>query len=308
MFAFNAQGDTFTLTKLFALSTLINLLCDPLLIFGWGSVPAMGISGAAISTLFSQAVFIVIALWVLSRESRTIQFHWSNINIKLESVKRVLSIGVPAAMTQLVNPLGMAAVTYITSMAFLEPGAVAFSLGFRIEFFAYLPAIGFGFGAMAMMGQSIGAENIVRARTVLSIALRYAVCIATIFGLLAAIFAHHIIAFFTKDPAVTVYALSYFRIVALSYGFLAAMMVEASAFQAVGKSWPGFWIALVRLTIITIPVSYIGAIVMGYDITIVWTAIVIGNIVASLVGYVWITKTLSSFDFTKVEEATHANL
>jgi Na+-driven multidrug efflux pump len=64
MFAFNAQGDTFTLTKLFALSTLVNLVLDPILIFGWYGFPMMGIGGAAVATLISQAVFIVIATQV----------------------------------------------------------------------------------------------------------------------------------------------------------------------------------------------------------------------------------------------------
>src|SRR3989344_5656783 len=66
MFSFNAQGDTFTLTKLFAVSTLVNTILDPVMIFGWVGFPAMGIAGAAIATLISQALFIVIALRSLS--------------------------------------------------------------------------------------------------------------------------------------------------------------------------------------------------------------------------------------------------
>ncbi len=307
MFGFNAQGDTLTLTKLFAFSTAINLFCDPLLIFGWKWIPAMGISGAAYSTLISQFCFIIVALKVLSSPKRDISFHCKNLSFQWESVKRVLRIGIPAAMTQLNNPVGTAALTYISSAVFLEAGAVAFSLGFRIEFFAYLPAVGFGIGAMAMMGQNIGAENMERTKEVLRVALRFAMSIALVLGLIAMIFSSQIIGFFTDDPTVTEYASSYFHIVALSYAFLAAMMVEASAFQAVGKSWPGFWISFLRFIVITIPVSLLLTVVLGHSISGIWYALVAGNIVSSIVGYFWIQKTLAKFDFTQVEEATHAH-
>lgn len=307
MFAFNAQGDTFTLTKLFAVSTAVNMISDPILIFGWFGAPALGIAGAAYSTLISQFVFICIALYSLSRPTRHIAFHWRNLSFRWDSVKRVMSIGIPAALTQVVNPIGTALLTLICATAFLEAGTVAFSLGFRIEFFAYLPAIGFGFGAMAMMGQNIGAGRLDRAKQILRTALLYAISIALVLGVLAAIFAKHIIAVFTTDPQVTAYALTYFRIVALSYGFLAAMMVEANAFQAVGKSWPGFWISLLRFIGISMPLAYVFAVVWQYSIEAVWLAIVVGNICAAIIGWLWIRHTLETFNFSHVEEATHAS-
>lgn len=288
MFAFNAQGDTTTLTKLFALSTGINLILDPLLIFGYGPIPAMGISGAAIATLISQFVFMVVAIYSLSRPSRQIRFRFSNLNVKMDSVKRVLRIGLPAALTQVIFPIGLGVVTYITSLTFEEPGAIAFSLGFRIEFFAYLPAAGFGFGAMAMMGQNMGAHNLERTREAFKKAVTYAFLGAAGLGVLAAIFAGPLIRVFTDDPVVTEYTFSYMYTVALSYGFLAAMMVEANGFQAIDKSWPGFWIFLLRVGVITVPLGYVLTKVMGYNIYGIWGAVIAGNVVAAVVGFVWI--------------------
>lgn len=305
MFAFNAQGDTFTLTKLFAISTLVNLVMDPVLIFGWGPLPAMGIAGAAVSTLISQAVFIVIAIRALRSPSREIRFYFKNVSARWESVKKVLAIGIPAALTQVINPLGMAALTYISALAFAEPGAIAFSLGMRVEFFAYLPAIGYGFAAMAMMGQSIGAEDLSRAKKILRFALRYAAGIALLMGLLVALFAEPLITVFTTDPIVVEYTALYMRTVALSYCFLALTMVEANAFQAIGKSWPGLWIALIRYGVVAIPLSYYFTVVLNASIVYFWASIVSGNIIAAAIGYVWIWAKLRHFDFTEVEETVH---
>lgn len=78
------------------------------------------------------------------------------------------------------------------------------------------------------------------------------------------------------------------RTVVLGYGFLAAMMVEASAFQAIGKSWPGFWTFFLRVIVISIPL--IG----------IWTAIIAGNVIAAVFGYLWITRTLKKIDLKEV--------
>lgn len=303
MFAFNSQGDTFTLTKLFALSTLVNLILDPMLIFGWGPLPEMGISGAAIATLISQFIFIVIALRSLSSPKRTVQFHFKNLGFDFQSVKQVMKIGFPAALTQVLNPIGLAALNNIVSKNYMEPGTVAISLGFRIEFFAYLPAIGYGFAAMAMIGQSIGAHDINRAKKILKKAIQYGSGIALALGLTIFIFAPHIVAVFTDEPQVVDYTLLYYRTVSLSYFFLALTMIEANAFQSIGRSWPGFWISFLRLIVITVPLAYLFSFVLNYSIVAVWGAIVVGNVVAALIGYVWISKTMNTYTFKEVDVA-----
>ena len=305
MFAFNAQGDTFTLTKLFALSTLVNLILDPVLIFGWAGFPALGIAGAAWATLISQAVFIAIALRSLSSKHRLIQFHFRNLSFRWESVKKVLTIGIPGSLTQVLNPIGLAALTFITFAGFMEPGTVAFSLGFRIEFFAFLPAVGFGVGAMAMIGQNIGAGNIERAKEAFNKALQYGFTAAAGLGVVAAVFANQIIAVFTTDPTVTSYARLYLHTVALSYGFLSAMMVEASAFQAIGKSWPGFWIFFIRFFVISIPLSYVLTQVFHFPIVAIWLSIIAGNVIAASIGYFWITKKMRTLSLDETPVADH---
>jgi putative MATE family efflux protein len=287
MFAFNSEGDTFTLTKMFALSTLVNVILDPIIIFGKFGFPALGVGGAAYATLISQAVFLAVGFWVLSRPSRSVRLSLKNISFKWSSVKQILKIGIPASITQVINPLGMAALIFITSQGFLEAGAVAFSLVFRVEFFAFLPAGGFGFAAMAMIGQSMGAGNIDRARAIVKKALSFGFLTAFGFGVAAILFGMYIIGIFTKDPQVMRYALLYLWIVGGTYGFMAAAMIEASVFQAMGRSWPGFWIMVVKFLAISIPFSIIGVFVLDLGIWSIWGAIAAGNVISSVFGYWW---------------------
>lgn len=304
MFAFNSQGDTGTLTLMFAISTTINVILDPLLIFGWGGFPELGISGAAIATLVSQTAFLAFGIRSLMNPERQVSFRFANLSFEWESVKKVLRIGVPAALTQVIFPAGLAVLTYISSLAFQESGAIAFSLGFRLDYFAFLPASGFGFAAMAMIGQNIGAGNIERSRESFRKALRYAFLGAGGIGVIAALFASPLIRVFTNDPQVIDYASSYMWMVALSYGFLASMMVVANAFQAIGKSWPGFWIFLIRIMVPAAPLSYLLTVVYDFSIEAMWLSIAAGNVISSVVGYFWIRKALRKAEAEERPEKT----
>ena len=294
MLAYNSQGDTATLTKLFALSTAINMILDPILIFGWGGFPSLGISGAAYATLVSQSVFIGVAVWSLSRETRMIRFRFKHLGIKWESVKRVLNIGFPAALTQVIFPLGLAIVANIISLSFAEEGAIAFNVGFRIEFFAFLPAAGFGMGVMALIGQNMGAGNATRTIESFNTAVKYTFLSATGLGVIAALFSEPIIYLFTDNPQAVDYAKTYIYSVTLSYGFLATLMVEANSFQSIDKAWPGFWLFLLRVGGIMIPLCYILTNVYKLPIQYVWFSVITANVISSVVGYIWIKGNLVS--------------
>ena len=291
--SYNAQGDNFTMTKLFALSTIINLVLDPIFIFGFAGFPALGIVGAAYATLISQAVFIVLALRLLMKPSMMVPLHLKYLQLNWSSVKKVIDIGLPVSLNQVLNPLGFSALMFLVSATFLEAGAAAFAIGFRIEFFAFIPAIGFGFAAMSMIGQNIGAGNHDRVRAVLNVSVWYGSGSALLFSLLVLIFAPYIVAIFTADPLVTEYALQYFRIVPLGYLFFAVAFIEASIFQGIGKSWPGFWITFARIGI-ALAISFITINIFELEIWTVWIAIVVGSVITSLFGLLWLKRALTS--------------
>ncbi|NDK09735.1 MATE family efflux transporter [Candidatus Gracilibacteria bacterium] len=292
MFAFNSEGDTFTLTKLFALSTAVNVILDPILIFGKFGFPELGIAGAAYATLISQFVFIVLAMRILSSSSRSVHFSFSNLSIQKDSVLRVLKIGFPASLTQVLNPVGLAILILMVSLTYGEAGATAFSLIFRLEFFAYLPAIGFGLGAMSMIGQNTGAGNTHRSLEIFKAANYYGGIASGILGVLLIIFGSIILKIFTDDPLVTEYALSYIYIVALSYAGISITMIVASVFQSMGKSWPGFWLTFIKFFVIAIPLTYFITQMTTLPIWYVWIVISASNIFIAIISYIWNLKVL----------------
>ncbi len=296
--AFNAQGDNLTATKYFAISTLVNVVLDPLLIFGFGSFGGFGIAGAAYATLIAQFVFLVLALKMLMSEQMLVRLKLSNLGLKWKSVKKVIDIGLPASFTQTLNPLSFLFLTALVSGAFLEAGAAAFSIGFRIEFFAFIPAVGFGFGAMAMMGQNLGAKDFQRLKEIILTAVKFGAGAALLFSVLVFLGAPMIVGVFTDDTVVTEYALAYFRIVPLGYPFFAMAFIETSLFQGFGRSWPGFWITFGRVALI-IAGAYWVVNSLEMSINGVWLSLMVGSVVASLLGFIWIWKVINK----KIAEA-----
>jgi Na+-driven multidrug efflux pump len=138
-------------------------------------------------------------------------------------------------------------------------------------------------------------------------AIAYGAGLALLLGLLAAVFAGPLIGIFTQDPSVTAYTQSYLWIVALSYGFLAAMMIEANAFQAIGRSWPGFWILILKFGVVSLPAGYILTVVLGYPIHALWGAVAAGNVAASIVGFFWIRSAMRHVDFKEIAETVHTH-
>lgn len=104
-----------------------------------------------------------MAMKVLSSPGRGVRFIFRKISLKIDSVKQIFQIGFPASLTQVLNPIGLAILILIVSKTYLEPGATAFSLVFLLEFFAYLPAVGFSMAAMSMIAQNMGSDNSQRA-------------------------------------------------------------------------------------------------------------------------------------------------
>ena len=293
IFGFNSQGDNTTVAWLFAISTTINAGLDPLLIFGGLGIPAFGVRGAAMATIISQVLLVTAGITLLHVRDMMVQFRFRNLVFRLHSVRQVLAVGFPAALTNLLNPAGLAALNALVALAFLEAGVVGLSIGLRIEFFSFLPAIGFGVASLAMIGQNLGGGRPDRARASYRTALLFAFVLGSVVGVGALTLRGVIVGTFSTDPVVTGYTRSYLAIVPLTYGVVAALFVVVSSFQALGKSWRGFSISVVRVAILvggTLLVTRGGG---ASSIGGVWLVIVAANLVAFGIGYVLLQRTFA---------------
>ncbi|MGZ8414566.1 MAG: MATE family efflux transporter [Gemmatirosa sp.] len=227
---FRASGDTRTPFVILALSVVLALVLDPLLILGLGGMPRLGIAGAALATVTTRSLAFAVGLTLLVRRGML------RIGAPRPRIMaRIARIGLPTAATGV-----LFSVVYVvigrTASAFGTPALAALGLGFRIESWLYMIGVGFGAAAAAVVGQNMGAGLVARAEragwTMLGAASVPALVAST-----AALLAPEALAgVFTDDPAVIATAAGYRRIAALSQLVVCAEVVLEGALGGAGAT------------------------------------------------------------------------
>lgn len=276
--AFRATGDARTPLRLLAVAALTNLVADPILIFGLGPLPALGVRGAALATVGAWLAGAV-AGWHLLAERGLRPPVLSFLKPPGETL-RALRIGLPLAAEGAVFSLIYVMLTRITT-AFGTAPVAALGVGHKLEVLNYFVCAGMGSAAITLVGQSLGAGDQTRAvragwRTLFLTCLP----VGALTTLLVAV-PHRAVAVFITEPAVVAAGATYVIIVGLSQIFMAAEVVLIGAFAGAHRT-TGPALITVTLTAARIPMAMALA-RMGWGVEAVWTAIAVSTILKGLV-------------------------
>jgi putative MATE family efflux protein len=260
--AIRATGDTRTPAMIMMTAGLVNVVLDPLLIFGIGPFPRLELRGAALATVISWVVSFVAAFWILARRERMLLVAGSILNGMRASWAAILHVGLPAAATNVLVPLAAGVLTRLVA----QHGTVAvaaFGVGTRVESLALVAFMALSAAITPLAGQNFGAGKTGRVRQ----ALGYGVKVCLIYGLsvaaLLAVLAPPLAGLFNKEPAVLALVISYLRILPVSYGLLGAVLLAAAIFNAVSKPLLAAVLNLVRLFVLVVPLAYLGSSLSG---------------------------------------------
>ena len=292
IFGFNAQGDNTTLAWLYALSTALNAVLDPVLIFGYLGLPALGIRGAAVATIISQGLLLAAGVTLLRVLPLTVRFRFRNL--VLNAALKVLAIGFPAALANLLTPLRLAVLNLLVAWWFLEPGVAGVAVGYRVEFFAFLPALGFAVAVLALVGQNLGAGKLERVGRSWRTAMVSAFATGTLLGVAAALARGLVVAAFTDDPSVAAYARSYLATVPLTFGVVGATVVAVGALQVMGSPWLGLAVAGARVVLMVAAMLLAGGGLVGQpDPVALWIAVMAANVATCTGAYLVLRRTFA---------------
>ncbi|UCB47501.1 MAG: MATE family efflux transporter [Spirochaetota bacterium] len=289
--AIRATGDTTTPSIIMVVAICVNLVLDPLLIFGIGPFPRWELAGAAVATVIARAVTMVLSLFILGRRERMLTTEVPSLKEILESWKKILYIGLPAAGTYIIIPLSMGVITRL--VASFGPESVAgFGVATRIETFALTQIIALSVVLIPFIGQNMGAGKYERIRK----GLKYSQLFALIWGLvlfLIFIFtARQFAGVFNKNSSVIESTALYLLIVSVSYGAQGVFQLVSSAFNAINKPFPAAILALVRMFGLYIPLALLGSRIFG--LRGIFAAASAANLVIGAVSFIWIGKMLKS--------------
>ncbi|MBA4365344.1 MAG: hypothetical protein C0398_04975 [Coprothermobacter sp.] len=284
----NAYGDTVTPMLINAVTVGLNVLLDPLMIFGWGPFVPMGVAGAALATILCQALSAVISLWVLMTGRRKLRVTWRDLRPEIAWVKRILRIGLPASIGASGTSFGFIVLTGIIGRV---PNATialsAYGIGDRMFSITSLINDGAGVGIATMVGQALGAGMKDRATTVVR---QGTIAIVGLMGgasvLLYLITPLVFRAFIPSQPEIIAEGVLFMSIFLWANPFFGLMMGVQSAFQGSGHNVPNMILDLVRLWGLRVPLAWFFAMALKLGSRGVWIGMTVSNVAAGLLSLI----------------------
>ena len=252
---FRGAGDAAIAMRLLWLANGINIVLDPLLIFGWGPFPEMGLTGAAVATTIGRGTAVVVQLATLLRPGARVRV--ARRHLRLDGALLARLVGLSGTGTFQVF-VGMASwIALIRILASFGTEVVAgYTIAIRIIIFALLPSWGLSNAAATMVGQGLGAGRPERAIESVRLASRWSAIALGAVGVAFIAFAPQIVSLFTSEPVTTYWAVTGLRIVALGFPFYGWGMVLEQSFNGAGDTRTPTWINIACFWALELPAAW----------------------------------------------------
>jgi len=295
-------GDTITPMLVMLGTVVLNVVIDPFLINGWDvgpiAVPELGIEGAAIATVFSRTLAMLVGLAVMFSGRRGVQIHLEDMRPDFGYLRKLLRIGVPASIEGTSRALSVNILLIVVGL-FSTPVVAAFGIGARVFTVVFLPAVAVARGVETMTGQNIGADEYDRAERTNYAAAKGLFGILTAAGIVIFLVPAPIVGVFTDDPAVVDEGVTFLRFTALSFGFIGGMRAFTGGFRGAGKTLTAAAISVLTVAVVRLPVAWIASrSVLPTDLWFfdaptpkgIWLAFAVSNVTGAVLAWVWFRR------------------
>jgi putative MATE family efflux protein len=280
-------GDVMLPMYVVLITVLLNLILDPLFIFGYGSIPGFGVKGAAVASILTQAISAIIGLAILFRGKRGIKIHLSQMKFDWKWTKRLFRIGIPTSLDQSTRAAAMTVIIVLVT-GFGSEVVAAYGIGVRILSLIVIPALGFAMATTTLVGQNIGARQIKRAEKVGDLSAKIAMYGLTSIGMLLFFFAEPVTAFFVpNDPQVIQDGALFIKIMAPSFGILGVQQVLNGVFNGAGFTQASLLISIFNLWMIRFPLAFLLSEKTDLAEVGLWWAFPISNLLGGLVAFIY---------------------
>ncbi|MBZ9610617.1 MATE family efflux transporter [Rheinheimera maricola] len=283
-----AAGDTKTPSIIMAGSGLVNAILDPILIFGWGGIPAMGMQGAALATLISWLFGSVLIVYLLVRRD-LISTRWIPVQQLVKVCRKILRIGLPAAGANMLTPLAMAVLTAM--MASYGAAAVAaFGVGARLESIACLVVLALSMTLPPFVSQNFGAGQLSRVQQAYRMCGYFVMQWQFAVYVLMAVLALPLARLFSDEAMVVNIICQFIWIVPLAYGLQGITILTNSSFNALHRPASALLLSIIRLFVLYVPLAWLGGHLFG--IAGVFVGCVIANVITAAIAWSWFNQTV----------------
>ncbi|MBE3518839.1 MAG: MATE family efflux transporter [Firmicutes bacterium] len=276
-------GDSRTPLIFLTYATVLNIILDPLMIFGVWPFPRMGVAGAALATVIAQALSAFLGI---RHMAKTGLIKWEREEWALDGqiVKQTFGIGLPAGIQQIIVSMGMLTVTSLVNR-FGAVVTAAFGVGGRLDQFVTMPAMTVGLSVTALVGQNLGARKFDRVREVVRSSVLLTVAITGAISIIVLAIPQVLLRMFTSDGAVIVEGTKYLRTLGFAYIPMGLMFTLAGILRGAGDTVPSMIISLVTLWGVRVPAALFLSRIFGSEG--LWLGMAVSPVMGSLLNYAY---------------------
>ena len=235
---------------------IINIILDPILIFGLFGMPKMGVAGAAIATVTGQICAAILAITFNLTKNPDVHISFKGFKPQIIFVKNILSVGIPSIIMSSVGSAMTFGMNKIL-ITFSSTAAAVFGVYFKLNSFVFMPVFGLNNGMVPIVSYNYGAQNKKRLTKTIKLAIMYAVCIMFIGIMLFQFIPDVLLRLFDASDHMLEIGIPALRVISLSFAFAGICIVISSSLQALGHGFLSMMISITRQLIILLPSAYI---------------------------------------------------
>lgn len=271
-------------------TVILNLFLDPLFIFGYGSIPAMGVAGAAMATLTTQAIATLIGLFLMFRVRYGFTVTLNDLKPDWSFMRKAFHLGWPASVEQSTRALGATVMTMLVA-SFGTIAVAAYGIGIRVFMLVHIPAMGLSMSTSVLVGQNMGAGKPERASRTNVIGSTLAFAILTAAGVILFVFAHSVCYAFMPEGGVAIaVSVAFVRIMSLTFGFIGIQNVITGTLRGAGDTRAAMMLTIVTFWIVQFPLAYILAYHTSLGVDGIWWAFPVANVLAAIIALMMVWR------------------
>ncbi|HRU04726.1 MAG TPA: MATE family efflux transporter [Candidatus Brocadiia bacterium] len=286
-----SAGDSKTASLFMIAGTAANVILDPIMIFGWLGCPALGMSGAALATVISQAISTAWLISLLVKKHRLLAFHGWDMDSFLASARRITSFAVPSIISMILMPAAAAVITKILS-GYGQEAVAASGAGGRIEMFAFVIPMALGISLTPFISQNFGAQRLDRVREAHKVSNTFAILYGAFIAAAFFLCAPWLAAAFSDDPKVTRVLIASIRITAFGFGMMEVHRYCGFFLTGLHKPAAAMYLNATRIVALLIPLSWLGGRLGG--VNGVFFGRLAADLAAGVIGLIWAHRAIAA--------------